>query len=98
MDLDRACPHDNSVAHVEINRLTDGDGGPVTGYTSTIRVACADCDEPYEWIGLPVGLSPRGPTVSVDGLELRAPLRPASSGELFGIGGPGFEMTIRGGE
>lgn len=91
-DPDRACPHENFAACVTVNRLTDGDGGPVTGYMADIRVQCEGCGEPFRWIGTPAGFSPRQPMVSVDETELRAPLRPASSDPDFGLGLPGFSI------
>jgi len=72
MDPDRACPHEDFAAVVEVNRLTKVEGGPVTGYSAEITVRCADCDEPFRWIGCPAGLSPRQPMVSPDEATLRA--------------------------
>jgi len=94
-DPDRACPHENFAADVEVNRLAGKDGAEITGYAADIRVWCADCDERFRWIGVPAGLSPREPMVSVDETELRAPLRPASSDPDFGLGIPGFAVTMR---
>jgi len=96
-DPDRACPHERFCADADINRLTSKDepDAEVTGYTASIRVWCADCGERFRWIGVPAGLSPREPMVSVDETELRAPLRPASSDPDFGLGLPGFAITAR---
>lgn len=93
---DRACPHDDLEAWVDVNRLTAVEGGPVTGYAADIRVKCAQCGEPFRWIGCQAGLSPARPMVSVDEAELRAPLRPASAGPDFGLGIPGFAIQYRG--
>jgi hypothetical protein len=87
------CAHETVEASVEFTRLTLVEDGPVVGYQSSIHVACKGCKEPFEWIGLPVGLSPRLPMVSVDGLELRAPLRPVSSPPGFGEAGAGFTVA-----
>ena len=92
IDPDRACPHKNFDATVEVTRLTEMEDGPVTGYSTSIMVRCSDCDEPFRWIGVPAGLSPRHPAVSVDEKELRAPIRPASSDPDFGLGLPGFAI------
>ena len=89
---DRPCLHENFSATVAVNRLTATDDGTVTAYSADIRVECADCEEPFRWIGLQPGLSPRQPMVSVDETELRAPLRPASSDPDFGLGLPGFAV------
>lgn len=91
-DPDRPCPHENFGAVVEVNRLCSVEGGPIDAYSADIRVRCADCDEPFRWIGVPAGLSPARPMVSVDETELRAPLRPASSDPDFGLGIPGFAI------
>ncbi len=95
MDPDRACPHEDFAAVVEVNRLTKVEGGPVTGYSAEITVRCADCDEPFRWIGCPAGLSPRQPMVSPDEATLRAPLRPASEDPDFGLGLPGFAIRFQ---
>lgn len=89
------CEHENFTANVDVNRLSQVPGAPVSGYSADITVRCSDCEEPFEWIGAPVGLSPRAPAVSVDGRELRAPMRPASAPAGFGESGPGFHVTVR---
>lgn len=94
-DPDRSCLHENFEAVVAVNRLTAADDGLVTGYTADIRVHCADCGEPFRWIGVPAGMSPARPVVSIDETELRAPLRPASSDPDFGLGLPGFAVQMR---
>jgi hypothetical protein len=91
-DPDRACRHVDFAAEVDVNRLTDTDGGPVVAYAADIRVQCAACGERFRWVGVPAGASPRRPMCSVDEFELRAPLRPASSDPDFGLGIPGFAI------
>lgn len=93
-DPDRACPHPDFDAVVEVNRLTKGDDGPVEAYIADIRVSCQACGEPFRWIGVQAGLMPTKPMVSVDETELHAPIRPASSDPDFGLAIPGF--AIRG--
>ena len=94
IDPDRACPHEDFNAFVAVNRLTATDDGPVEGYSADIKVECRDCGEPFRWIGVPAGLDPRQPAVSIDETELRAPLRPASSDPDFGLGLPGFAVRM----
>lgn len=60
----------------EVSRLTNVEGGPVTGYSADIRVRCAQCDLPFRWMGLPGGLSRDQPATSLAGDELRAPIEP----------------------
>lgn len=95
-DPDRACPHLDFNASVEVNRLTTSDDDPtVIGYDTSITVWCAACEEPFRWIGVQAGMSPAKPMCSVDETELRAPIRPASADPDFGLGLPGFAITRR---
>lgn len=94
-DPDRACPHENFEAIVAVNRITAVEGGPATSFNADIRVECADCGEPFRWVGAPAGMSPARSIVSIDETELRAPLRPASSDPDFGLGIPGFAVQVR---
>jgi hypothetical protein len=98
-DPDRACPHEQFEAVVEVNRLTASDGDPtVVGYSADVLVACAGCGEKFRWCGVPAGMSPAHPTCSVDEMTLCAPLRPASADPDFGLGVPGYAITYRTGE
>ena len=94
-DPDRPCPHENFNAWVEVNRLTDKEDGPITGYSAVIRISCAACDETFRFIGCDAGLRGDQPMVSVDEAELRVPIRPASSDPDFGLGIPGFAVRVR---
>lgn len=58
----------------DIGRILDKEDGILVGFESSIRVFCAECQEPLQFIGLPIGYSPRQPMVDVSGHELRAPL------------------------
>lgn len=93
---DRACPHENFAAAVEVNRITASDADPtVIGYTADITVSCDDCGEPFRWTGLQAGVSPGRPMCSVDETVMSAPLRPASADPEFGLGLPGYAVTWR---
>lgn len=96
-DPDRPCPHEDFDAFVDVGRITASESDPTTvlWYAAHIKVNCADCGEPFRWTGVPAGLSPRQPMCSVDEVELRAPLRPASADPDFGLGIPGFAVTYR---
>ena len=100
VDPDLPCPHENFEAAVEVSRITRDEGGPVVAYSAAVTVRCAapSCGETFRWVGVPAGLSPGHPTVSVDGRELRAPLRPASADPDFGLGIPGFAVRMYVGE
>jgi hypothetical protein len=95
----RACPHLNFEANVEVNRIV-ADGAPEDSvpiaYSADITVCCAECREPFRWTGVLAGLSHAEPRCSVNGTELRAPLRPASADPDFGMGLPSFLIVYRG--
>lgn len=69
------CEHSKFNAEVKTVRLTDDDG-KITGYTTDITISCAECFKPFRWVGVPMGYSVNQPMVSIDGLELRAPIEP----------------------
>lgn len=77
-----SCDHLIFEASVDVLRLTETEGGPVTGYAADIRVRCVDCGEHFTFLG-PAGLSRAAPMVSVDGLELRAPIVPRAARLAF---------------
>jgi hypothetical protein len=71
-----SCDHQQFAGAVEVSRLTGTEGGPVTGYAADIKIKCADCGRPFRFVGVPGGVSPNQPTVSLAGDELRAPIEP----------------------
>jgi hypothetical protein len=96
-DPDKPCLHEDFQVWAEVNRLSAAEGGPVDAYAADIKINCANCQEPFRWIGLQAGLMRDRPMVSVDETQLRAPIRPASSDPDFGLGIPGFAVTWRDG-
>lgn len=74
----RPCAHEQFECRADIGRLSEVEGGPITGYTAEIQVKCAQCGLAFRFIGLPAGNHYAEPRVSPDGLELRAPLEPAT--------------------
>ena len=93
-DPDKPCLHEKFDATVNVARLTDPEGETAPdAYFADIKVWCADCGEPFRWIGVQAGLKPDRPMCSVDETELHAPIRPASSDPDFGLGIPGFAAT-----
>ncbi|TIR78836.1 MAG: hypothetical protein E5X15_10485 [Mesorhizobium sp.] len=67
------CKHMNFGASVAVNRLED------TGrFMADVTIRCADCNEPFQFIGLEPGLKMNGATVSIDGLEARLAISPNS--------------------
>ncbi len=72
------CEHKNFAASVDVNRLTETDGGRVTGYSADVRIQCVECQEPFRFIGLPCGVDPTGACVNIDGTEGRFAILPKS--------------------
>lgn len=85
------CQHQSFDSFVGIHRLTDANG-LLTDFHADIRVTCHECKQKFVWLGVPtVGMSLDGPTVSMDGEELRCPIAPS-----FAWSGPGEPLAARG--
>ncbi len=65
------CEHKEFEARVEVNRLED-----VKMFAADVHIQCSECGMPFRFLGLPGGLHPEHPTVSVDGTEARLPIAP----------------------
>lgn len=72
------CNHEAFEVIAHVTRLSADEGGPITGHCVDIQIRCAQCGLPFRFIGLPAGNHYAEPRVSVDGVELRAPIEPAS--------------------
>jgi hypothetical protein len=70
------CLHMNFAASVGVGRLTKTEGGPVTAFVADIKVNCADCGKPFQFLGLEPGFDNQGARVSLDGLEAHIALSP----------------------
>lgn len=90
------CPHENFGVQANVGRLMRSEtDSTVVGYSVDLTVRCMDCNEPFEWMGLPMGWLASEPACSVDGLEARMPIRPQSAARDFGLGLPGFTVKER---
>jgi len=68
---DLPCPHLNHEAWVDVQRLTASDDDPtVIGYTTDIKINCAECGEPFRWKGVQAGTSQTSPMCSLDEFTL----------------------------
>ncbi len=66
-----SCAHENFSANVNVARLVD------TGrFSADVTISCADCGQPFQFMGLKPGISTREPMVSPDALEARMPICP----------------------
>lgn len=67
------CTH--NVAHtvdVKINYMED------TGqFMADVSIRCAQCGQPFRFLGLPLGLNMGGATMDIDGLQARLAVAPA---------------------
>lgn len=98
LDPDGPCPHLEFEAGVSIDRIMGAEADPlaIVGYYASVQIACRACDEPFRWTGVKPGMSPREPRMSVDGLTLHVPFRPATADADFGQGLPGFDVNLLG--
>lgn len=88
------CEHHDFAAEVAVYRITKGEDGPVKAYEAEIRIRCAACGLPFQFVGVEPGLSGNKPMASVDFQELRAPLVP--NGEHVEGLGMGFRIRYGG--
>lgn len=76
-DAQEACVHMNFKSVATVARLTDVEGGPVTGYTCDFKVNCVDCGAPFSFkTQAPLGGDWDGITTSLDRTELRCGIQP----------------------
>lgn len=75
-DTEAKCMHQDFIANVSVNRITKGEGGPVESYIADVKVECAQCHRPFQFLGLELGLHMRGARMSVDGQEARLAIAP----------------------
>jgi hypothetical protein len=70
------CEHEDFEVYAVVNRISKDEGGPISHYNAEIKVRCRHCETLFEFVGLPLGVSPYRPTVSMDGFEMRVPITP----------------------
>jgi hypothetical protein len=72
------CKHENFYIKAKVSRLIDSEESDlVTGYRADITIRCTECQQQFEFTGLPGGYDVNGPTINVDGTELRIPIKPS---------------------
>lgn len=65
------CPHEEFAVSAAVGRILDA-----AAFIAEIRIICVHCREPFRFKGLSAGINFEHPTVSIDGLELHAPIEP----------------------
>jgi hypothetical protein len=78
------CQHTKFITTTGVGRISQVEGGPIMRYTAEIKIHCAECGLPFRFLGLPFGSHPTSPRLSVDSIELRAPIEPAHVVEICG--------------
>ncbi len=90
------CTHENFNCFANVGRLLREDGDKeAAAFVAEIKITCRDCGTKFEFLGVPMGYQPGATRVSVDGLELRAALRP--KGKVMDQRGMvGFDIRMEG--
>ena len=78
MEKYKQCLHEHFEAKIDVHRLAE-DNHPenILDYTADLSIHCAQCGQPFEFIGFDAGVSFSYPCVSVDATEARLPIRPS---------------------
>lgn len=69
-----ACKHMQFRADVAVARLEDSGR-----FNAEIKIECADCHLPFQFVGLPLGLDLGGACMSIDGQQARLAIVPVGS-------------------
>lgn len=67
------CRHDKFSVSANVVKVSDTEGGP-SDIMAEIRIKCDECNMPFKFKGLGVGLSYLSPKTDLTGEELRAPI------------------------
>lgn len=87
------CKHEDFRANAAIQRCQRGDDDPtIVVYYCELRVHCAVCNKPFEFVGLPMGMSPGEARCSVDGQEARLPIKPVGEDMPLDVMGFGVQF------
>jgi len=76
-----------------VNRLTDSGR-----FAADVRIKCAQCGEPFRFLGLPCGVDLDGAAVSADGTEARLAIGTNETVASFIDGNCPVGFTVRKGE
>lgn len=68
------CEHKKFDAQVNIIRLEDSGK-----FMAEVKVKCVECNTPFQFLGMPMGLSFTKPMVEVLATEARLPIQPLDS-------------------
>jgi len=65
------CKHLNFDAQVNVIRLEDSGS-----FMAEVKIECRECHTPFQFLGMPMGLSFTKPMVEVMAVEARLPIKP----------------------
>ncbi len=68
------CEHRNFSAKVKVARLED-----TRQFMAEITIGCADCGQPFQFLGLEPGIDTQGARVSIDGIEANIAICPVGA-------------------
>lgn len=71
------CEHKDFAAFVKVERFED-----IGRFMAEVKIHCAECEEPFRFLGIPSGIRWEEPAGSVDGLKLRAPIEPQGEKQI----------------
>ncbi len=77
-----SCKHEAFGCNCKVARMEDRQGA-VGEFMLEVTVTCAQCGEPFRFLGLPAGLSFTRPTVGITGIELNIPIEPQGEPRIF---------------
>ena len=69
------------ISDPEETGFGDNETKEVKSYKADVKIHCAQCGLPFEFIGLPMGVSPNQPMCSIDAQQARMPIRPSERPE-----------------
>lgn len=90
-DAVKKCPHMNFDANVAVARLEDSGR-----FNAEIKIKCTDCQKPFRFLGLKVGLDTEGAMISFDGTEAHLAIVPVDENPPSWKGATGFEIKMNG--
>jgi hypothetical protein len=88
-----SCEHMNFRADVKVGRLKESDTSDViVMFVAEVQVKCAECGQPFEFIGIPMGFAHFEPRCSIDGLTANMPIKPV--GAVMAMDLPSYGVRV----
>ena len=86
------CQHINFQVGTQVTLIEDKPGVRMLD----IKMRCADCGKPFEFVGPPVGVNYYRPTVSLDGQIMTVPIVPEGEKQPEGLPYLAARVTVGG--